>query len=333
MLESQSTKETDSLWGSVRAAPPRPDSDAAPRAAPVLPHPTRIDSSRPVRGRPPPNAGYSREPAPKFGAPRPKDALVRVAPDAGKEAWQKRVLKKPAGQQKTKDVLIPHSISIQNLSNIMGVRFQSLAAKMKRLGFEDTAPDYILNSENASLIVMEYDMNPIVSTVAVVDVHPRPEPEDWSAFPLRPPVVTIMGHVDHGKTTLLDTLRKASVAAGEAGHITQHIGAFSVLLPSKQTITFLDTPGHAAFSAMRERGAKVTDIVVLVVAADDGVMPQTIEAIQHANSAGVPIIVAINKCDKPNVDIKKVKEGLLRYNVVLEDYGGDVPSVQVSGLT
>ncbi|KAI9317944.1 hypothetical protein BX666DRAFT_1933144 [Dichotomocladium elegans] len=231
------------------------------------------------------------------------------------------------------DVYIPHVINVANLSRLLGIRLEQTIRTMEELEMGNVSHDRMLSADESSLIAMQLNMNPIVDERQALDLYPRPLPEDTSNLPDRPPVVTIMGHVDHGKTTLLDTLRKTSVASGEAGGITQHIGAFSVTLPSKKKITFLDTPGHAAFSSMRARGAQVTDIVVLVVAADDGVMPQTVEAIEHAQSAGVPIVVAINKCDKPGVDPTRVKQELARYNVHLEEIGGDVPAVEVSGLT
>ncbi|WVR03987.1 translation initiation factor IF-2 [Kwoniella sp. DSM 27419] len=246
-------------------------------------------------------------------------------------------------ETREKEVYIPRTVSVANLAKIFGVKLFPLQAKMARLDMSEDQrrPDYLLNAEQSCDIALEYGFNPVVDDEASFDIYPDPDVEDPSQ-PLRPPVVTIMGHVDHGKTTLLDSLRHTSVAASEAGGITQHIGAFSVslssLLPAgstSSTITFLDTPGHAAFTAMRARGASVTDIVVLVVAADDGVMPQTREVLELVKSEGdkVGLVVAINKCDKPGIDVDKVKSALGAEGIHLEEDGGDVASVRVSGLT
>ncbi|KAL1836394.1 hypothetical protein VTJ49DRAFT_5218 [Mycothermus thermophilus] len=230
-------------------------------------------------------------------------------------------------------IFLPEYISVTNLAVALGQKVDVFLRQLEDFGFEDVGKDNILTGETAALVAQEYGFDPTVDTGESEDLKPRPAPEDPSSLPLRPPVVTIMGHVDHGKTTLLDYLRKSSIVSQEHGGITQHIGAFSVTLSSGKQITFLDTPGHAAFLAMRQRGAFVTDMVVLVVAADDSVMPQTLEALKHARSANVPIIVAINKVDKPEANIERVKADLAAHGVEIEDYGGDVQVVCVSGKT
>ncbi|KAF9068645.1 hypothetical protein BDP27DRAFT_1223733 [Rhodocollybia butyracea] len=251
-----------------------------------------------------------------------------------------RKSKKFVAKQVTPDVYIPSIVSVGQLAQLLDVRLGRLQRKMVQSGMEaETSYNHVLTSDYAVLLAEEFGKNPIVNDEMAFNIYPSPPHPDPTSLPLRPPVVTIMGHVDHGKTTLLDTLRSTSVAQGEAGGITQHIGAFSVPVPSNESsvksITFLDTPGHAAFSAMRARGAGVTDIIVLVVAADDGIMPQTREVIDliKKEQDKVGVVVAINKVDKPGVNIEEVQKSLLAEDIQLEQYGGDIPAVHVSGKT
>lgn len=230
-----------------------------------------------------------------------------------------------------REVVIPEAITVADLANRMAERAIDVIKFLMKEG-QMLRQNDMLDADTAELIVEEFGH--VVKRVSEADVEEGfisdDDPEESKEG--RPPVVAVMGHVDHGKTSLLDALRETDVVAGEAGGITQHIGAYQVQLKGGEKITFLDTPGHAAFSAMRSRGAEATDIVILVVAADDSVMPQTIEAINHAKAAGTPIIVAVNKCDKPDSDPNRVLTDLLQHEIVVEAMSGDVQSVNVSAL-
>jgi translation initiation factor IF-2 len=251
-----------------------------------------------------------------------------------KRAREKERRAHGSGQPQAKqvrDVVIPETITVGELANRMAERGNDLIRALFKMGMPSAMGDTI-DQDTAELLVVEFGHNATRVSASDVEIDVAQDVDEDETLQPRPPVVTIMGHVDHGKTSLLDALRGTDVVRGEAGGITQHIGAYQVQLKSGDKITFLDTPGHEAFTEMRKRGANVTDIVVLVVAADDSIKPQTIEAINHTKAAGVPMVVAITKIDKPEADANKVRQALLQYDVIVEELSGDVQDVEVSAL-
>ncbi len=244
--------------------------------------------------------------------------------------------KKPEGEEKKefkkviREVKIPEQITIQELSNRMAEKSSDIIKFLFNMKVVATI-NHNIDKDTAEYIVKEFGHNPIIEEAPSIETN-KSEKQFKGEIKNRPPVVTIMGHVDHGKTSLLDSLRDTNVVSGEHGGITQHIGAYQVKTNDEKLITFIDTPGHAAFTEMRARGSRITDIVVLVVAADDGIKPQTIEAIKHAKAAKVPIIVAINKCDLPEKNISKIKNEMMQYELIAEDLSGDTLFVEVSAL-
>ena len=236
----------------------------------------------------------------------------------------------PSAKQ-VRDVVVPEAITVQELANRMAERGADLVKALFKMGTPVTITETI-DQDTAELLIEEFGHRMVRVSESDADIQTETDVDPEETLQPRPPVVTIMGHVDHGKTSLLDAIRGANVVSGEAGGITQHIGAYQVAQADRSKITFLDTPGHEAFTEMRQRGANVTDIVVLVVAADDGLKPQTVEAINHTKAAGVPMIVAINKIDKPGANAQKVREELLQHEILVEDMGGEVQDVEVSAL-
>ncbi|MFM2042601.1 MAG: translation initiation factor 2 InfB [Pseudomonadota bacterium] len=340
--------------GATAAAPSTTDTSARPGGAVVVRQPVDDEDDSPRRRGGGAGAKGAKAPAPPVKAPKGADkrrggkmtVSQALSDDDGsgvrgrsmaaarraRERERLRLLGRQEQQKISRDVTIPDVITVQELANRMAERGADVIKTLMRMGVMATITQTI-DADTAELVVTELGHRPNRVSEADVEIGVRGVEDRAEDLAPRPPVVTVMGHVDHGKTSLLDALRKTDVAAREAGGITQHIGAYQVQLAGGNKITFIDTPGHAAFTEMRARGANVTDVVVLVVAADDGVMPQTIEAIRHAKAAKVPIIVAINKCDLPSAKPDRVRNELLQYELVVENLGGEVLDVEVSAKT
>ncbi len=312
------------------AAAARPAQPAAPGALqplrrPILAPKLAVPTPRPTRGGPQKDRGRLTV----ASATSEEEERTRSVASFRRRVQRMKGVVQEQKEKIAREVTLPETITIQELANRMSERGVDVIRFLMRQGQMHKITD-VIDADTAELIAQEFGHS--VKRVAESDVEEGlfDAPDADETLESRPPVVTIMGHVDHGKTSLLDAIRHANVVSGEAGGITQHIGAYQVIAPNGLPVTFIDTPGHAAFTAMRARGAKVTDIVVLVVAADDGVMPQTIEAINHARAAGVPMIVAINKIDKPDARPERVRTELLQHNVQVESMGGETLEVEVS---
>ena len=301
----------------------------APAGAPAAPR--RPEPARPSRGR----GVDDRRQSGKLTVTKALDdgegarARSLAALKRAREKEKRSHMQSGPAAKQFRDVNVPESITVQELANRMAERGSDLIKALFKMGQPSAMGDTI-DQDTAELLVTEFGHNINRVSDADVDIAHDEDVDAAETLQPRPPVVTIMGHVDHGKTSLLDVLRGTDVVKGEAGGITQHIGAYQVTMKDKSQITFLDTPGHEAFSEMRQRGANVTDIVVIVVAADDGPKPQTVEAINHVKAAGVPMIIAITKADKHEANPQKVREQLLQYDVVVESLSGDVQEVVVS---
>ncbi|HWC56975.1 MAG TPA: translation initiation factor IF-2 N-terminal domain-containing protein, partial [Sphingomicrobium sp.] len=313
------------------AAPQQQEAREIRRPAPGhAPAPRRPEPARPSRGR-----GDDHRQRGKLTVTRAlsdeDDSRARslAALRRAREKEKRHHMEAGPSAKQVRDVVVPEAITVQELANRMAERGADLVKALFKMGSPVTLTQTI-DQDTAELLVTEFGHRIKRVSESDIDIDTSEDVDAPETLQSRPPVVTIMGHVDHGKTSLLDAIRGADVQSGEAGGITQHIGAYQVALPDKSKITFLDTPGHEAFSEMRARGANVTDVVILVVAADDGLRPQTVEAINHTKAAAVPMIVAINKIDKPEAKPQKVREELLQHEVIVEDMGGDVQDVEVS---